>query len=321
MSISSVLFYRDFKVASGGHQKVFDYFGHLASEPGYRPVISFSDSTKWNITNPWYPNYRKLQVPFKPEKYDALFLGGMDWMKYQSVGIDHSIPVINIIQHVRHGLPTQLLSKFLTQKAIRICVSKEVENAILDTELVNGPTFTIPNGIKAPTLDSVSRKVDVFISGLKRPVLALTLRKKLEEKGLSVDVENTRILQKDFLDRISAARIALMLPGKTEGFYLPALEAMALADIVVVPDCIGNRGFCVDIRSDPLNGNCFFPSQSTDDIVQATFHAFGALADISATTAIALNAKKTVFEHGLEREKAAFLEILTKSEGLWQEIE
>ena len=49
----------------------------------------------------------------------------------------------------------------------------------------------------------------------------------------------------EFLDAMRRARVTLFLPNEEEGFYLPALEGMALGTIVVCPDCVGNRSFCL----------------------------------------------------------------------------
>jgi hypothetical protein len=39
--------------------------------------------------------------------------------------------------------------------------------------------------------------------------------------------------------------VVIALPQKVEGFFLPGIEAMGLADWVVVPDCIGSREYSV----------------------------------------------------------------------------
>jgi len=52
----------------------------------------------------------------------------------------------------------------------------------------------------------------------------------------------------------------VFLPNQKEGegFYLPALEGMAVGTLVIFPDCIGNRSFC-------LSGyNCFRPDYTTE---------------------------------------------------------
>ena len=146
MNKRSVLFYRHFDRYSGGHQKVFDYFSHLHDADEYRPAISFSSTSEWDESNPWFPDHESIE--FVPNRYDYLFLAGMDWSVYAQRGIDFEKPVINLIQHVRHASSDADVYPFLKHKAIRICVSPEVASAVRN--LANGPVITIANGIEIP---------------------------------------------------------------------------------------------------------------------------------------------------------------------------
>ena len=65
-----------------------------------------------------------------------------------------------------------------------------------------------------------------------------------------------------FLRHIQDARITVFLPRATEGFFLPALEGMALGTIVVCPDCIGNRSCCLPGHND------FRPNFVIDDVAR-----------------------------------------------------
>ena len=112
----SVLFYRDFTHYSGGHRKVADYFSHLQQTRRYAPSIAFSGRTRWDENNPWFPEFQEKQVEFDPTAYDYLFLAGMDWEVYLADGVDPAIPVINLIQHVRHAEPLQDVYRFLAQR-------------------------------------------------------------------------------------------------------------------------------------------------------------------------------------------------------------
>ena len=100
-------------------------------------------------SNPWFPRYKG--VGFLPDLYDYVFLAGMDWNAFGQSALDPTKPVINLIQHVRHSSPTEDVYPFLAHRAIRICVSPEVENAI--KPLVNGPIVTISNGIAIPPIE------------------------------------------------------------------------------------------------------------------------------------------------------------------------
>ena len=101
---------------------------------------------------------------------------------------------------------------------------------------------------------------------------------------------------------------------------MPALEAMALADLVVVPDCVGNRGFCIDFEQDPVNGNCLFPTQAPDELFQATLRGVSFLSDVFSMKSIGRNAKSTVATHGLDVERKKFFEIVRNAEALWSGI-
>ena len=103
--LDSVLFFRHFNQFSGGHQKVYDYFNHVISSANFSASISFSTTSLWDETNPWFPKYKNLQVKFDPHQFDCLFLAGMDWKVYIVKGAIADKPVINLIQGVRHALP------------------------------------------------------------------------------------------------------------------------------------------------------------------------------------------------------------------------
>jgi len=66
---------------------------------------------------------------------------------------------------------------------------------------------------------------------------------------------------------LARSEIAIFLPFEREGFYLPALEGMAVGCIVVCPDCIGNRSYS------HVGKNSIVPQYSAADIVEATITA------------------------------------------------
>ena len=83
---------------------------------------------------------------YDPSSADVLFLAGMDWRALEAhPGIEERIPVINLIQHIRHSDPNQELYTFLSRRATRICVSQEVAKAITETGRCNGPVHSIEN--------------------------------------------------------------------------------------------------------------------------------------------------------------------------------
>ena len=315
--MKSVLFHRDFQGFTGGHLKVWNYFNHVEASPGRRAWIHFSPDSRWDASNPWISRRAEVRSHWQPEQADLLFLGGFDWAMLPAAERDHyGRPIINLIQHVHHGDPAHPLSDFLRHRAIRVCVSAEVRAAIEDHG-VNGPTFVIPNGVALDDLplpaSREERPVDWLICGLKddRSAMARDLARELEREGGWGRVETlTRLLPRaDFLAALARARTVVLLPRATEGFYLPALEAMALGCLVVCPDCVGNRSFCRD------GDNALVPPVCDVDSLHAAMRKARA-AGFPAQTLVE-NGRRTVAEHTLARERAALHEILASVDALW----
>ncbi|NBO94038.1 MAG: hypothetical protein EBV06_17280, partial [Planctomycetia bacterium] len=114
---------------------MWDYFRHTQQSQYFTPTIYFTEASRMDTSNPWVAMGAKAELHWDPRKADALFLGGMDWL---AVPDDCTVPVINLVQHVRHGDATDPRYAFLCRRAMRLCVSKEVEIAILSTGKVNG---------------------------------------------------------------------------------------------------------------------------------------------------------------------------------------
>ena len=206
-----------------------------------------------------------VQKKFKPLPGDIILLGGRDW-EYLPKDIEEKNPAINVIQHVRHADPQDPRYPFLSRKAHRICVSPEVAQSIQDTGKVNGPVDVLNIGLDPADIPNIEHKTaDVFIAGLKARDLANGVRQRLEDAGLDVDCVDELIPRAQFLKRVASARIVLALPHETEGFFLPALEAMLAGCAVVCPDAVGNRGFCIDHKT------CLVPDRNTDSLADAVF--------------------------------------------------
>lgn len=305
-----LLFHRDFLAFTGGHLKVWDYFNHVAASTGHEPRIAFSPESKWDETNPWLGSAARI-AEWQPEKADLLFLAGTDWRALATADrAKFPKPIINLIQHPRHAEPGSELRGFLKHRAVRICVSGEVAEAINQTGEVSGPVFVIPNGIdlQAIPYSATARKIDIFISGFKAPELAKEVEAALKDKLPDTLCLTDRLPRSEYLAHLSTAKIAVVLPRVREGFFLPALEAMACGAIAVCPDCVGNRGFCES------EVNCFRPSYNRDAIVSATIAASG-LTEVERTRMLE-RAQATVRQHSLETERASFLKILAQIDTL-----
>ena len=310
----TVLFYRDYRAFSGGHLKVWDYFQHTLQSVLYEPKIYFSKKSLWDETNPWRDASNCVTGKWKPEEASALFVAGMDWLSL-SRGMWHKskVPVINLVQHVRHADPTDSRYQFLRNRAVRICVSEEVGHALRATGIANGPLFVIPNCIDTARISSsfgqCERVIDVLIVGIKQRDMALRLRDELQRPGLRITILAEPIAREDFLNRLAGARTAVFLPHETEGFYLPALEGMAAGAVVVCPDCVGNRSFCIG------GENCWMPAHDFSQILSATRSAISKSDD--EREVMVASAMKTSSCHDLSVERTKFLEILHNIEAIW----
>lgn len=293
-----VLFYRDFQRFSGGHLKVWHYFNHVAASRGHEPRVAFSPDSKWDDTNPWR-NARNFIGKWEPENADVLFLAGTDWRVLQDR--QSPKPIINLIQHPRHADPKNETHKYLRNRAVRICVSQEVADAITATGEVNGTVFVIPNGVDLPITRPNERKIDILISGFKAPDFAREIAKHLPDAKLVVDP----LPRDEYVDLLRSAKITLFVPRETEGFYLPALEGMAAGTLVICPDCFGNRSFCLD------GVNSFRPAYEPNAIVIAVEKA-----KTADQKQILQRARQTAREHSLENEREKFLSILGKIDTL-----
>ncbi len=308
-----VLFYRDFRGFSGGHLKVWDYFGHTASSPLCDARVAFSAESRWDASNPWLTS-REAVVPWDPAGADILFLAGTDWRALPGEFRSNSrVPIINLIQHPRHAEQGTELRDFLKRRAIRICVSEEVAQAIKATGDVNGPVFTIPNAVTPPSSPVVAsfaeRATDLLICGLKAPELAHKAYQQFAGNTEKVRRLIGWIPREEYLAQLANAKVALFLPRPSEGFYLPALEGMACGAIVVCPDCVGNRSFCLD------GVNCFRPSYDADSIISAARTALQQKE--TEREGMLARAQETFRSHSMENERASFLGILDRIDELW----
>lgn len=244
-------FFRDYRAFSGGHLKVWHYYRHATESARWTARILFTAESSFDDENPWRGEPPDRRQPFEPSDVDALFIEGMDWERLAgSPWLQLDVPRINLIQGLRHAHPDNPRFQFLRHRATRVCVSPEVAAALEETGRVNGPLVVIQNGVDPEVLEvraqALERRYDVFVGGLKNPDMATRLTEDLRIAGLVVDPVLSHLPRREYLRRIAEARVAVLFPNgaEGEGFYLPALEAMALGTLVVCPDCVGNHSFC-----------------------------------------------------------------------------
>ncbi len=310
----TVLFYRKIRKFHGGHLKVWDYFSHVLASPEFTPRIEFSPRTNWDHTNPWWNARDYIVDSGRSVHPDVFFVAGRDWLmmdQHPDAGAD-DIPVVNLVQHVRHADPNSNRFEFLSRKAIRICVSEEVAQALRETGLTEGPLIVIPIGLDLeilPASDAAKHDIDVLIAALKQPDLGEELGRRLKKPGRRVEVLSNLLPRSEFLSRIKQARTTVFLPNEAEGFHLPPLEGMALGTLVVCPIHAGERSFYLP------GHNCFRPNYTIAELAQAAESALALPPDQARQ--IRANARQTAEMHSLLRERQAFFDVLNNLDQLW----
>ena len=149
----AIWFYREFTRLTGGEVKHADYFEHVRRLPGFVPKLTLGGA-KLNARQErerqelWPVAASDLAARWTPRASDLLFLAGTDWRYLRSAGLESlGNPHVNLIQAVRHAHAGSELHGYLSQRAVRICVSEAVADAIRGTGRANGPIIAIPNGI------------------------------------------------------------------------------------------------------------------------------------------------------------------------------
>ncbi|MGH9017477.1 MAG: glycosyltransferase [Acidimicrobiales bacterium] len=315
-----MLFHRQFNEVrgmtriSGGHLKVWHYFEHVETSTQFRPLLKTADRPL-AADNPWSAVPDAVVGRFARVRPAAYFLAGTDWEQLpRRRRANPGRPVVNLIQHVRHGNESDRRRPFLHYPAVRICVGPEVAASITATGAVRGPVLTIPNGTDVAvdlSRRAADRDIDIIVVGNKRPQVTRDIAARLARPGRRIHAVDGYVLRPEFLDVLSRARLAVFIPRHDEGFYLPALEAMALGTLVVCPDSVGNRSFCIDGET------CWLPPYDFDAIVARTEEAL--LVDDTVTDRMRRRAADVVRDHDMAGERRAFLDVLAHLPELWAE--
>ena len=315
-SMRTVWFHRGaYKRLYGAHLKHAHYVRHAAYMAGFVAKITFTgaagnDTLEGERLALWPPHEFAHTARWDPQTGDILFLTGLDWRYLSNAGY-HNLPNprINLIQGVQHADAGTEQYEYLAYKAVRICVSQEVADAICATGRVNGPVITIPNGIEAPFITSKPARLPVTIAGYKDPELAQALANRLAAMGVENHCLTEFIPRGSFLSLLSRSQVVVCLPKAKEGFYLPALEAMGLGCMVVTVDCIGNRSFCFNER------NCLIAERNADSLAEATSRALNT--GIMKRWRMRRKAISTTRQHPLSKERRQFHRVLKDIDRLW----
>lgn len=303
MKSKKILFYRDYKIFSGGHLKVFNYFEHVKFSNNFHPKIYFSKNSNYVFNSSISINPNDVELSWEPELADMLFIAGRDW---NAVPVDCNKPVINLIQGVRHADPNDLRYNFLRRRAIRICVSQAVSDAITSTGMVNGEVLTIKNGINIKDFPkkNLNKDIKILIVGYKKPELAAQIAEILTKNGIRNHLLTKMKERSDYLSIVARSEITLFLPHDSEGFYLPALEGMGLGTLVICPDCIGNHEFCIHMKS------CLMPIYTLEGIISSCYEAI-AMLSTGSSAAIKMGGLLQFNAHQITNERYHFNKLLS----------
>ena len=322
----TVWFYRDYVRLYGGHVKHSHYFDHVRRMQGFEPRITFSgppanESLARERRWLWPPDAGAAAEGWEPEEGDVLFLAGVDWRYLNESALSNlPNPRVNLVQGLRHTVEGAELQRYLAEPAIRICVSEEVADAIVATGRSRGPVLTIPNGTDITPFEPAengspvafeARAPAVVILGYKRPNLAGVLAARLEAQGVDHRHVTDFLDRGKYLDLLAASRVAVCLPKTEEGFYLPALEAMASGCLVVTLDCVGNRGFCHHELS------CLVAEPKPGSLAAAVTRALAMPAPERGR--MHRQARAVAARHSLEAERTRFHAVLRDVNRLWRD--
>ncbi len=290
---------------SGGALKVRHYFDHvMVSELAERVRLYMPEDTKWGDDNPWYTHRARVSHSIDWASAAVVVISGWGWDRFVPRQFHEAPPfrVIYLVQSFDRIDPDDSQFRHLANPAIRICVSLPLGDELRRTNIVNGPVHTIPAGIESIGSEVVdTRDLDLLIVGYKRPDIAEFVAGALDATGLQVELMMETLPRETFLQTLGRARMVVCLPAPVEGFYLPALEAMATGALTICPDVRGND-YCVD------GVNCLKPHYRVEALVGAVKQAVAMpaarLADIRE------RARVTVTDHDLTNERSRFQTLL-----------
>jgi hypothetical protein len=240
--LTRVLFARTFVRPTGGNVTVRDMFFHALAYPGFDARIWFAPGSVHPESDLWrdLPADRVVETPVWGD-YDLVVVNGKDWRLLPVAG---RFRVVHLVQHLGYAADDELRG-YLARPATRICISSAVQQSIAPH--ANGPVLLIPNGVDTQLFheDGTRRTGSVLIWAGKAPELGAEIGRRLTLGGVDAAVITEWLPRAEFAARLRAADVVVALPLAAEGFYRPALEAMACGCAVVCSDALGNRAHCI----------------------------------------------------------------------------
>lgn len=236
---------KSFHKRGGGQIKSRDYFLHCLAHPELDPYISFTDADRFPQHDAFWKQVPHNRVLSKADvnEFDLFFISGRNW-KYVPKDLGGK-PVLNLLQSIKECAPGAPEHRYFKRAALRICVSHGVERA--SALYRNGDAVVIEPGIPLDLFRPGEKRAGgaVLIWGRKDAPFATCLQEELRRRGINAEVLVDYLPRDEWARKLGTLDVFVGLPQAEEGFYLPALEAMACGAAVVCADATGNRSFCI----------------------------------------------------------------------------
>lgn len=318
MTKKHVLFYQHFgieNVVRGAHYKTYDFFHHILANNEFIPMVAFDAESKWFEGLPWYKHFSTMPTLEKlTTKPDIFFLNsGKDWLRIlKHINIPSTTPIISPVNHFKAVNPHHPAYSLLSKKAVRICPSPELFEAIKNHPNTNGPCLYVPNGVHVPPefqYSKINKEIDVLIIGQKNPIMANQLLGQLSHLDLNVRCLDSWVDKYDFHHNLAKSKISIHLPKKVEAHYIPAIESMMLNSLVIMPNCIGNETYAKH------NQNCIITKYD----VQSIYGRLKRILDLSSEkfNEIINQARKDAQFFSIEQEKLHINEVIEIAINEW----
>jgi glycosyltransferase involved in cell wall biosynthesis len=301
-------------VPSGGSLKVKHYFEHSLGLETLETKLYMPPETEWSTENLWYPHKAKVIPRIEWGEVDIAFISGWGWERFIPKKYHENPPftIIYLIQSFDKLDPQSRRYKFLFKPAIHVCVSDPLKKRLQNIDHVNGDIRLIAAGtdlVDFPIMESRLKSIDVLIVGNKNVELGQELEKRFKSYNKKSVFLSKTINREMFINYLLRARITILLPQKTEGFYLPAIEAMAAGSLVICPYVLGND-FCID------GYNCLVPDYNIQSIISCLDKALVFSSD--KFQEMLHKARKTSLENNLKKERKSFHSLINEILG-WTE--
>lgn len=316
--MKTVLFYQHFgkkNVVRGAHHKTFDFFQHIKGFADYKPVIYFDETSIWEPNIPWFHCFDKMPtLNERVDEPDILFLNsGKDWIKYKEHrSIPETMPIVSPVNNFRAVNPSHKSFEFLTRKAVRLCPSQELYQAVNEHPLTNGETIYLPNGVGI-TQEALAIKhqktTDILIVGNKNPELARKIYAQIKGMNQRIDVIDGWISKELFQEKLASSKISIHCPKVVEEHYIPGVEAMMLDSLVIIPDCVGNRSYSIHEKT------CVVTPYNLEGMLNALESVLNM--DKTMHSTVIENALKASQVFQIQHEKEALFNILNSTAKMW----